>query len=268
MKHSDYLVPLGKKVRLADHDADDTGEFKNREQADKLLEKHRERLFELQELMYAEDKHALLVILQAMDAGGKDGAIRHIFTGVNPQGCQVTSFKEPTPLESQHDFLWREHFAVPPRRMIGVFNRSYYESVLIVRVHGEISDANAEKRFDAINNFEKLLVENHTSVLKFFLHISKDEQRDRLQARLDHPKKYWKVSDTDLRERKFWDEYVTAYEDVFTRCNTNQAPWYIIPANKKWFRNAVISQILVDTLEGLKMKYPKAEFDRKKMKLT
>jgi len=267
MKPSDYLVPDGKKIGLANYDPDDTSGFKNRSEADKVLEKHRERLLELQELMYAEDKHALLVVLQAMDAGGKDGAIRHIFTGVNPQGCQVTSFKEPTPIEAQHDFLWRVHAAVPPKRMIGVFNRSHYESVLIVRVHDWITKQQASRRFEAINQFERLLADNNTTILKFFLHISKEEQRERLQERLDHPKKYWKVSPTDLKEREYWDKYMAAYEDVFNHCNAKHAPWYIIPANKKWFRNAVISQILVATLEGLKMKYPKAQFDRRRMKV-
>ena len=262
-----YLISPHTKVKLSDFDADDTGSFKTKEEAEEILEKQRAKLFELQEMMYAEDKRSLLVVLQGMDGAGKDGTIRHIFTGVNPQGCQVTSFKQPSVEEQQHDYLWRVHHAVPPRRMIGIFNRSHYEEVLVVRVHGNLSKEQVEQRFEAINNFEKLLVQNRAIILKFFLHISKDEQKKRLQERLDHPQKYWKVSPDDLKERKFWPDYQKAYEDLFRHCSTKHAPWYIIPANKKWYRNVLISQILVDQLESLKMSYPKSKLDVSKLKV-
>lgn len=264
---SRYLVPPDTKIKLADYDPDETGKFKSKSQADAVLDKHREQLFELQELMYAEDKHSLLVVLQGMDAGGKDGTIRHIFSGVNPQGCEVTSFKEPSVEELQHDYLWRVHKAVPGRRMIGIFNRSHYEDVLVVRVHGQLSKDELTNRFHQINRFEKLLNENSTTILKFFLHISKDEQKQRFEERLHDPAKFWKVSPSDLKEREHWEDYCQAYEDIFRHCSTQHAPWYIIPANKKWYRNVTISAILVDTLRSLKMKYPKSEFDLSKMKV-
>lgn len=262
-----YLVPPHTKVKLSDYDPDDTGKFDSKEEADLVLLKHQEKLFELQELLYAEGSRALLVILQGMDGAGKDSTIRHIFTGVNPQGCQVTSFKEPTPEELSHDFLWRVHRVVPARRMIGIFNRSHYEDVLVVRVHGNLSKQELSDRFREINNFEDLLTRNGTVILKFFLHISKNEQKKRLQARLDDPKKYWKVSPSDIKERKYWDDYIKAYEDVFRHCSTKHAPWYIIPANKKWYRNVVISKILVETLADLKLKYPKPNFNLGKLKV-
>ncbi|HYL12320.1 MAG TPA: polyphosphate kinase 2 family protein [Terriglobales bacterium] len=268
MKDSQYLVRPNTRLRLAEYDPADTGTFKDRDEADAELKDHRKRLFELQELFYAEDKHAFLVVLQGMDAAGKDGAIRHIFTGVNPQGCEVHSFKEPAGEETQHDYLWRVHKVTPRRGMIGVFNRSHYEDVLVVRVHQQIPQRMLAQRFEQINAFERTLAENNTTLLKFFLHISKEEQRKRLQARLDHSRKYWKVSPSDLAERKLWDDYQKAYEDVFYHCNAAHAPWYIIPANKKWFRNVLISRILVRTLEALKMHYPKPQFDLTKLKVT
>jgi PPK2 family polyphosphate:nucleotide phosphotransferase len=266
-KSKDYLVPSHKTIKLSDYDPDDTGGLRSKSHADAILGKHREKLFALQELLYADASRALLVVLQGLDAGGKDGTIRHIFTGVNPQGCQVTSFKEPTPEELHHDFLWRVHRAIPARGMIGIFNRSHYEDVLVVRVHGNLSQKELSHRFSEINSFEETLVRNDVVILKFFLHISKDEQRDRLQARLDHPTKFWKVSPSDMKERIYWDKYVEAYQDVFRHCSTKGAPWYIIPANKKWYRNVAISQILVDTLTGLKLKYPKPKFDISSLKL-
>ncbi len=267
-KSDNYLVPTHSKIKLSDYDPDDTGKFRSKEHADDVLRKHQEKLSELQELLYADASHALLVVLQGLDAGGKDGTIRHIFTGVNPQGCQVTSFKQPTPEELRHDFLWRVHRAVPERGMIGIFNRSHYEDVLVVRVHGKISKKEVSRRFDEINSFEETLVRNNIAILKFFLHTSKDEQKKRLQERLEDPTKYWKVSPSDLKERQYWDSYLEAYEDVFRHCSPKRAPWYIIPANKKWYRNVVISQILVDTLSGLKLKYPKAQFDISGLKVS
>jgi len=262
-----YRVDPDTKIRLSGYDPDETGTFKSKTQAEAVLEKHREQLFDLQELMYAEDKHSLLVVLQGMDAAGKDGTIQHIFTGVNPQGCQIASFKQPTDEELHHDYLWRVHKMVPARRMIGIFNRSHYEDVLVVRVHGQLSKDELADRYRQINHFEKMLYENGTTILKFFLHISKDEQKARLEERLKDPKKYWKVNPTDLKEREHWDEYCEAYQDVFRNCSTKHAPWYIIPADKKWYRNVTISAILVETLKSLKMKYPKSEFDLEKMKV-
>ncbi|HVO62825.1 MAG TPA: polyphosphate kinase 2 family protein [Terriglobales bacterium] len=267
-KTNDYLVPPHTKVKLSDYDPDDTAKFRSKEHAEAVLRKHQEKLFELQELLYADTSHSLLVVLQGLDAAGKDGTIGHIFSGVNPQGCQVTSFKEPTPEELRHDFLWRVHRAVPARGMIGIFNRSHYEDVLVVRVHGKLSKKELSNRFDEINSFEENLARNNVLILKFFLYISKDEQKKRLQERLDDPKKYWKVSPTDLKERQYWDTYIEAYEDVFRHCSTKRAPWYIIPANKKWYRNVVISQVLVDALAGLQLKYPKPQFDIPGLKLS
>jgi PPK2 family polyphosphate:nucleotide phosphotransferase len=264
---SPYLVAPKSHVKLSDYDPDDSAGFHDKDHAEAVLQKHQEKLSDLQEMLYADSHHALLVVLQAMDAGGKDGTIRHIFTGVNPQGCQVTSFKQPTPEELRHDFLWRVHRAVPARGIIGIFNRSHYEDVLVVRVHGGLSKKELSNRFDEINAFEEMLVRNKTVILKFFLHISKDEQKERLQARLDYPTKYWKVNPSDLKERQYWDDYMEAYEDVFRYCSTKHAPWYIIPANKKWYRNVAISRILVETLSGLKLKYPKPEFDIAKLRV-
>jgi len=262
-----HQVPHGEKIKLSDYDPDDTGKFKSKSQANAELKKHQQQLFDLQQLLYADGSHALLVILQGLDAAGKDGTIRHIFTGVNPQGCQVTSFKEPSAEELRHDYLWRVHHAAPLRGMIGIFNRSHYEEVLVVRVHQNLSRDQVAQRFDAINDFEKLLAENGTIIRKFFLHISRDEQKKRLQERLDHPKKYWKVSPSDLKERTFWDQYQQAYEDLLRHTSNKHAPWYIIPANKKWYRNVVISEVLVKTLEDLGMHYPKSKFDVSKMKV-
>lgn len=266
-KSSPYLVEPDSKIKLSDYDPDDSNGFKNKARGEAALEKHREKLFQLQELMFAQAKHCLLVVLQGMDGAGKDGTIRHIFTGVDPQGCQVTSFKKPTEEELKHDFLWRVHRATPAKGMIGIFNRSHYEDVLVVRVHGSLSKQELKQRFRAINDFEQLLVENGTTILKFYLHISKEEQRERLQARLDDPQKYWKVNPEDLKERGYWDDYRKAYEDVFGHCSQKHAPWYVIPANKKWYRNVVISQIIIEVLEGLKMQYPKSQYDLSKMKL-
>jgi PPK2 family polyphosphate:nucleotide phosphotransferase len=268
MKKCLHIIEPKTTIKLADYDADDTGNYKDKAQAESKLEAHRKRLFELQELLYAEDKRSLLVVLQGMDGAGKDGTIRHIFTGVNPQGCQVTSFKVPTDEELQHDFLWRVHRAAPRRGMIGIFNRSHYEDVLVVRVHQKLSRQEVKRRFEEINNFEHELAENQTHILKFFLHISKDEQKKRLQARLDHPKKYWKVSAGDLAEREYWDDYTRVYEDALSNCSTKWAPWYIVPANHKWYRNVAISEILLDVMENFKMKYPKPKVDIKKLKVT
>lgn len=217
------------------------------------------RLEELQELLWAESKHKVLVVLQAMDTGGKDGTIRHVFDGVNPQGVKVASFKKPTPRELAHDYLWRVHRQTPGSGEIVIFNRSHYEDVLVVRVHELVPKRVWKRRYEQINDFERLLVEEGTTIVKFFLHISKLEQKERLQARLDEPHKNWKFAKGDLAERALWDDYQKAYEDVLSKTSTRTAPWYLIPADQKWFRNLLISQILVDTLEGLEMSYPEPE---------
>jgi PPK2 family polyphosphate:nucleotide phosphotransferase len=248
-------VNPGQKIKLQDIDPNDTGKIK-KDEASKLHKQNIKRMADLQNILYAQGQHALLIVLQAMDAGGKDGAIRKIMSGVNPQGVHVTSFKKPTEEELTHDFLWRIHQAVPPRGMIGIFNRSHYEDVLIVRVHNLVSKEVWQTRYQYINNFEQVLANSGVIILKFYLHISKEEQKERLQARLNQPHKRWKFNPADLKERALWDDYMQAFEDAFANCSTHIAPWYIVPANKKWYRNLVISETIVKTLENLKLKYP------------
>ena len=255
-----YKVKPEIKVKLSKWDPNDTGDVKGGKEAGLVqLEALNKKLESLQELLFAEHKHKLLVVLQAMDTGGKDGAIRRVFDGVNPAGVRVASFKAPTAEELDHDYLWRIHKAVPGNGEMVVFNRSHYEDVLVVRVHELIPPDVWGKRFKQINEFERALAENGTTILKFYLHIDRDEQKERLQARLDDPNKRWKFRLGDLEERKLWPDYMQAYEDVLSRTSTEYAPWYIVPANRKWFRDLVISTVLVDTLEGLKMKYPESE---------
>lgn len=257
-----YLVEAGKKVLLAERDPNESKEFNgDKEKALKALEKLNGELEELQEVLYAEQKHKILVVLQATDTGGKDGVIRRVFDRVNPQGVKVASFKAPTSEELAHDFLWRVHKVVPGIGEIVIFNRSHYEDVLVVRVHEYVSKDVWGKRYDQINEFEHLLTETGTTVLKFFLHIDKDEQKERFQARLDDPSKTWKFRLGDLEERKLWDQYQQAYEDMLNKTSTKTAPWYVIPANRKWYRDWVIATILVKKLKGLKMKYPEPEED-------
>jgi PPK2 family polyphosphate:nucleotide phosphotransferase len=220
---------------------------------------NRERLEDLQDRLWAEGKHAVLVVLQGIDASGKDGAVRHVMTAFNPQGCQVSSFKVPTAEEAAHDFLWRIHKRVPGKGEIGIFNRSHYEEVLIVRVHDLVPKEVWSGRYELIREFEETLVATGTTIVKFFLHISKDEQRERLQDRYDTPKKRWKFSLGDLAERKLWDDYMAAYEDALSKTSTKDAPWYVIPANKNWVRDLAISSILADTLDDLKPEYPAPE---------
>ena len=257
MTESPYLVVPGSKYKLSDQSTDETGKFKSKEDAAPATKKNLERLAELQELLYAEAKHAILVVFQAMDTGGKDGAIEFVFSGLDPQGCSVTAFKSPTPIELAHDYLWRVHSAAPPKGMIGIFNRSHYESLLIERVKELVPEKVWSKRYDHVNAFEKMLADEGTTIIKFFLHISKDEQKRRLEARLNEPHKQWKFNPGDLAERKLWDEYMEAYEDAIKRCSQKHAPWYVVPADRKWYRNWVLSDVLVRTLEKLDMKYPK-----------
>ena len=260
-----FLVPPGKNIKLTDYDPDDTAGVTDKQEAEKDLVKLRKQLSDLQLVLYAEHKHALLVVLQALDAGGKDGTIRHIFTGVNPQGCAVTAFKVPTPEEADHDFLWRIHKAVPPVGMIGIFNRSHYESVLVERVHNLVPKDVWKERYGQINAFEEMLSANRVHILKFFLHISKDEQKRRIEARIHDKAKNWKMNMSDIKERKHWDDYQAAFTEALSKCSTSYAPWYIVPANKKWFRNVVISQVIVDYLKSLNMQLPRGEFDPDKV---
>jgi PPK2 family polyphosphate:nucleotide phosphotransferase len=268
MIDSPYLVEPGKKLKLSRRDSSEKGKFDDREEAEPVVAKNLAKLSELQEVLYAESKRSLLVVFQAMDAGGKDGAIRHIFSGVNPQGCQVTSFKSPSSLERAHDFLWRVHQQVPPRGMIGIFNRSHYEDVLIVRVHNLVPKDVWSKRFEHINNFEHMLADEGVTILKFFLHISKDEQKQRLQARLDEKEKNWKFNPEDLAERKHWDDYMNAFEDALEKTSTKWAPWYVVPADRKWFRNWVISDTIVRALKEMDLKYPKPQEGLDRIKIV
>jgi len=264
---SDKLgVPPGKKVKLANYDPEETLGWDKGHAMKASLAKTLNKLDSLQYRLYAEKKHALLVVLQALDAGGKDGTIRHVMSGVNPQGCVVTSFKKPSEVELAHDFLWRVHKAVPEHGNIGIFNRSHYEDVLVVRVHNLVPKEVWSARYAQINEFEDLLEQNKVKVLKFFLHISRDEQKKRFKQRLDDPNRRWKISEADFNERKFWGDYVAAYEAAITKCNTAKNPWFIIPANKKWFRNLAVSHIIAETLEAMDMKFPPPSIDVKKVK--
>ena len=255
-----FLVKPGTTIKLSDWNPNDTGKFKGgKKEGLAELEKLNAKLESLQELLYAEDKHKVLIVLQAMDTGGKDGVIRRVFDGVNPSGVRVVSFKAPTAEELAHDFLWRIRKGVPNAGEMVIFNRSQYEDVLVVRVHNLVPPEVWGARFDQINAFERELADNGTTILKFFLHIDLDEQKERLQARLDDPTKRWKFRLGDLAERKRWHEYMQAYEDVLSKTSTEHAPWHIVPANRKWFRDLLISTVLVQTLERLKMKYPEPE---------
>lgn len=266
MVNDQHRVKPNQKIKLKDIDPSGTGNYKgNKETAAIELADLNARLEELQELLYAEQKHRVLIVIQAMDTGGKDGVIRHVFDGVNPQGVKVASFKVPSTLEMSHDYLWRIHQQTPGKGEITIFNRSHYEDVLVVRVHNLVPKSVWEKRYQHIVNFEKMLVDEGTTIVKFFLHIDKDEQKERLQARLDEPHKNWKFSVGDLKERQYWDQYTEAYEDAINRTSTKDAPWYVIPANKKWYRNIAITKILIETLEDLKMKYPEPTEDLSKI---
>jgi PPK2 family polyphosphate:nucleotide phosphotransferase len=255
------VAPTGEKVRLKDYDPGYTGEFDSKQEVKEVLKADQERLAELQDVLFADGRYALLVVLQGMDTSGKDGTIEHVFKSVNPQGVVVTPFKQPTSLELAHDFLWRVHQAAPQKGYIGIFNRSHYEDVLVVRVHDLVPKNMWKQRYEYINDFERTLSENGTIILKFFLYISKDEQKERLQARLDDPNKQWKFALGDLKERELWDEYSAAYEDALTECNTEYAPWYIVPANHKWYRNYVVIRTIIETLETLNLRYPPPKDD-------
>jgi PPK2 family polyphosphate:nucleotide phosphotransferase len=263
----EFIVKPNNEVKLTKFDPGYNGKHESHKKANTEIQKNLTRMNELQYLMYAENSHSLLIILQGLDGAGKDGVIRHVMTGMNPQGCQVTSFKQPTPLESNHDFLWRAHSPVPRKGIVAIFNRSYYEDVLVTRVHKNISARECSKRYQLINDFEKLLVdENKTTVLKFFLHISKKEQLARFGKRLNDPARQWKISEGDYLERKYWNEYTNAFEELLHSTSTKRAPWYIIPSDHKWFRDLAISQIITSTLENFKMKTPDPSVDLKEIR--
>jgi PPK2 family polyphosphate:nucleotide phosphotransferase len=262
----DLRVGKRDKFRLADFDPDDTsmtpgGKAETVEATDELTK----RLADVQELLYAGREHKVLIVLQGMDTSGKDGTVRHVMRGMSPEGVRVASFKVPTETEREHDFLWRIHAQVPASGEIAIFNRSHYEDVLVVRVHKLVPETVWRKRYEKINDFEKLLVENGTIVLKFFLHISKDEQRERLQARLDDPSKRWKFQHGDIEERKLWDDYQRAYEEAIQQTSTSRAPWVIVPADKKWSRNWIVASTVVKALEDLEMKYPHPDLSLEKI---
>ncbi len=257
-----YRIQPGRHIDLAEWDPDDKDGFRGgKEEAESQAEELNQKLGDLQELLYAEHKHKLLIVLQAIDTGGKDGTIRHVFRGVNPQGVRVVSFKVPTQVERDHDFLWREHLQTPGNGEMAIFNRSYYEAVLVERVHRLVPPEVWRERYGEINNFEQMLTNEGTTICKFYLNISRDEQKKRLQARLEQPSKQWKFNIDDLRERELWPEYMQAYADAISATSTAWAPWYIIPANHKWFRNLAVSTVIVRTLEALHMSYPKPNFD-------
>lgn len=259
-------IKPGMKVRLKDFSTDDHGKI-GKKAAQKLAAENVAKLDLLTYRLYAENKRALLIVLQGMDAGGKDGVIRHVLSGVSPQTCQVVSFKQPTVEELSHDYLWRVHRAVPPKGRVGIFNRSHYEDVLTVRVHELVEKAVWKQRYDQINAFEQLLSAEGTTIVKFFLHISNQEQRKRLQQRLRDPEKYWKISHADVKERKSWNDYQRAYEDVLSRCSTSYAPWYVIPADHRWYRNLAVGKILLETLTAINPQFPPAPPGIKKLKI-
>jgi len=279
MKSREFAKPFriadGSHFRLKDIDPAETLGVKSKEHAQDALERGIERLTKLQEKLYAQDRWAVLLILQGMDAAGKDGTVKHVMSGVNPQGCQVYAFKAPSPKELQHDFLWRTSRSVPERGQIGIFNRSYYEEVLIVRVHPEllanekippqlVLDNIWQKRFEDINAFERYLAENGFVVLKFFLHLSKKEQKKRFLERLEDPEKNWKFSINDALERQYWDKYMRAYEDMIRNTSTKQAPWYVVPADHKWFTRLVVAEAVIDALECLDLSFPAVDAEKRK----
>ncbi len=273
MKQKHLRVQAGVPLRLAEIDPNDIGDFKDKDDAREMHVRNIDKLEKLQEKLAASRSYAVLIVLQGMDSSGKDGVIKHVMSGVNPQGVDVHAFKQPTAEELSHDFLWRSQAALPARGRIGIFNRSYYEEVLVVRVHTDLLasehiDSNGKdlwrERFEDINAFERHLVRNGTRVLKFFLHISKDEQRRRLLARLDDPSKNWKFSQSDATEREYWDQYIAAYESMLSATSTDHAPWYVIPSDHKWFSRIAVGEILIEGLESLDLQYPKPNAEEEK----
>jgi PPK2 family polyphosphate:nucleotide phosphotransferase len=255
------VVEPGAKVSLSKIDPSDAGKHETHEKALPEIQKHVQRMDELQCLLYADGNQSLLIVFQALDAAGKDGVIRHVFSGMNPQGTFVFGFKQPSKEEAAHDFLWRAHLRTPAKGEVVIFNRSHYEDVLVVRVHQLVPHSVWSKRYDLINDFETMLAQNGTKILKFFLHISPEEQLSRFEQRLDDPARHWKISESDYSERELWPKYVEAYEDALALTSTKHAPWYIIPANHKWFRNLAVSQIIADSMEEMGLKLPPTHVD-------
>jgi PPK2 family polyphosphate:nucleotide phosphotransferase len=260
------VVEPGSRVKLKEVDAGFRGDFASEQEAKEALARNVARLTELQQKLYGEKKHALLVVLQGIDAAGKDGTCWHVMTAMNPQGAYVKGFKQPTEEERLHDFLWRVHPHAPALGQVAVFNRSHYEDVLVVRVHELVPKEVWSKRYDRINEFEKLLTDAGVTILKFFLYITPEEQLARFRQRLDDPARQWKISDSDYKERAFWDQYIAAYEDMLERCSTRHAPWYVVPSNHKWFRNLAVAQIIEDTLDEMKLKLPEPTVDLAKIR--
>ena len=256
-----FVVEPGAKVRLSKIDASYTGKNETHEKALSKIQAHIERMDKLQYLLYADGSQSLLVVLQALDAAGKDGVVRHVFSGMNPQGTFVFGFKQPSKEEAAHDFLWRVHSRTPAKGEVVIFNRSHYEDVLVVRVHKLVPRSVWSKRYDLINDFETMLSQNGTTILKFFLHISPEEQLARFKQRLDDPSRNWKISESDYSERELWPQYVEAYENAMALTSTKHAPWYVIPANHKWFRNLAVSQIIADTMDDMGLKLPPTHVD-------
>ncbi len=256
-----FVVEPGAKIRLGKIDPAFKGNHESKDKAAPEIQKRVERMAKAQYMLYADGSRSLLVVLQALDAGGKDGVVRHVFTAMNPQGTLVSSFKEPSKVEGAHDFLWRAHLHTPAKGQVVIFNRSHYEDVLVVRVHKLVPESVWSKRYDLINDFEKMLHDNRTRILKFYLHISPEEQLERFRQRLDDPMRHWKISEGDYSERKLWPDYMKAYEEALERTSTKHAPWYVIPSNHKWFRDLAISEILADTMEDMGLKLPPAQVD-------
>lgn len=254
-----YMIKDTDEIQLKKLNPEETGEFISKKEVEAKTEMLKDRLAELQDILFAQKKHSLLVILQGMDSSGKDGTIKHIFSGINPQGFIVTSFKKPSLEEEAHDFLWRVHQKTPPKGYIAAFNRSHYEDVLVPKVHGQLKKENMKRRFRYIRQFEEMLVEEGTTIIKLFLHITKEKQLKKINDRLEDPKKHWKFDASDLQEREYWDNYQEAYEDVFKETSTNKAPWYWIPANHQWYRNYLALAIIVKALESLDLSYPKLD---------
>ena len=261
---SEFLIKPGTKVSLNKLNTDYSRDLK-KEQSKVELDKLHLKMSKLQYKLHAEKKQALLIVLQAMDAGGKDGTIRDVMHGFNPQGCKVTAFRAPHEEEANHDFLWRVHKAVPARGEIGIFNRSHYGDVLIVRIHNLVPKKQWSKRYNHINEFERMLTDEGIKILKIFLHISKKEQQKRLEQRISNPTKHWKIDEADFKERKFWNKYITAYEQVFENCSTPWAPWYVIPSDNKWYRNLIVAKIITKTMEEMKLRFPKSKIDTNKI---
>ncbi len=272
MDISDFRIKEGRKVKLSEINTSDTGKYNSKTDAQEKLEENIERMAEMQDKLYAQDRYSVLIILQAMDTAGKDGIVKHVMKGLNPQGTYVQSFKQPSSEELDHDYLWRVNKHLPERGRIGIFNRSYYEEVLVVKVHNiiqvqqlpdEIKNENIWKdRYRQMRDYERYLSENGTKIIKLFLHISKDEQKERLLARIDDASKNWKFSAADIKERQYWDQYQQSYEEAIEATSTEQAPWFVIPADKKWFARLAVSEIIVKTLEDLRLEYPSVSKDQ------